>query len=122
MKNRTAKPRDGQAPEPAATAFGDRVRTLTGREIFTLPEGRARADGGPIFDTIEIAPVATVDTDGTCEAFESLDDIPEELRGSVFWSLYGHTPGEGVQCIGDFRSSEDALEVLVRLFGDLAPL
>jgi hypothetical protein len=91
---------------------------VTGREFFALAE-RVRSDGGPLFDSIELAPVAQIDAEGTCEAFESLDDVPDELRGSVFWSIYGHTPGEGVQCIGDFTTPGEALEVLERLFGDL---
>jgi hypothetical protein len=92
-----------------------------GREFFALPE-RTRTDGGPVFDAIELAPVAQIDPEGTCEAFESLSDVPEELRGSVFWSFYGHTPGEGVQCLGDFTTRDHALEALRRLFGDLVPL
>lgn len=119
MKDRIERPGAGEVPEPAAASFGSPPARLTGRAIFCLPEGRVRGDGGPVFDTVEIAPVAVVDSEGSCEAFESLDDVPEEIRSSVFWSLYGHTPGEGVQCLGDFRSSEDALEALVRLFGDL---
>ena len=82
---------------------------------------RTRSDSGPLYDAIELAPVLSIDADGTCEAFESLEDIPEEQRALAFWSIYGHTPGEGVECIGDFRSRTAALDVLRRLLGDLRP-
>ena len=93
----------------------------TGREIFALPD-LARADEGPVFDAIELAPVAQIDAEGACEPFECLEDMPDKLRASASWSIYGHTPGEGVQCIGDFQTREQALEVLRRLMGDLRPL
>lgn len=103
-----------QRPPSAPTA-------LTGRAFFAMPTP-SRSDGGRVFDAIEIAPVVEFDEHGSCEPFESLDDVPAHLRDSVFWSIYGHTAGEGVQCIGDFESSQAALEVLQRLFGDLKPL
>jgi hypothetical protein len=34
-----------------------------------------------------------------------------------FWSLYGHIPGQGVECIGDFATREHAEEVLARIAG-----
>ncbi|HZW05427.1 MAG TPA: hypothetical protein VFF58_00835 [Candidatus Nitrosotalea sp.] len=108
-------------PGAPPTELGPATQEVTGREFFALPD-RARSDGGPVFDSIELAPVAQIDAEGTCEAFESLDEVPEELRGSVFWSIYGHTSGEGVQCIGDFTTATHALEVVTRLFGDLKPL
>ena len=93
---------------------------MPGREYYALP-ARVRTDGGPLFDAIELAPVAIIDSDGTCEPFEDLEDVPEELRDSVFWSIYGHTPGEGVQCLSDFTTCDAALEALRRLLGDLRP-
>ena len=94
---------------------------LTGRAFFAMPIPM-RSDGGPVFDAIEIAPVVEFDADGSCEAFDSLDEIPADLRHATFWSVYGHVTGEGLHCIGDFESSEAAFEVLKRLFGDLKPL
>ncbi len=35
-----------------------------------------------------------------------------------FWSLYGHIPGQGVECIGDFKSREFAEEVDARITGE----
>ncbi|GAA4422381.1 hypothetical protein [Bremerella cremea] len=34
-----------------------------------------------------------------------------------FWSLYGHIPGQGLECIGDFDSRSFAEEVLARIRG-----
>lgn len=36
---------------------------------------------------------------------------------SQFWSLYGHIPGEGLECIGDFKTRQHAEEVLARITG-----
>lgn len=34
-----------------------------------------------------------------------------------FWSLYGHIPGQGLECIGDFVSRTLAEEVYTRITG-----
>ena len=34
-----------------------------------------------------------------------------------FWSLYGHIPDEGLECIGDFKSRQAAEEVRDRITG-----
>ena len=34
-----------------------------------------------------------------------------------FWSLYGHTPGQGLSCIGDFKTREHAEETYARITG-----
>jgi hypothetical protein len=36
-----------------------------------------------------------------------------------FWSLYGHIPGQGLECIGDFKTRELAEEVYARITGHL---
>lgn len=92
---------------------------IPGRAIFALPPRWSSADG-PVFDAIELAPVAVYE-DGECEPYESLADIPKAEVHQVLWSIYGHTPGEGVQCIGDFTTRDHALEVIRRLLGDLRP-
>lgn len=43
------------------------------------------------------------------------EQVPEPE--AQFWSLYGHIPGEGVECIGDYRSREAAEEILFRITG-----
>lgn len=61
----------------------------------------------------------------TVEIF--LDDYADQLSAgqeisegaSIIWSLYGHTPNEGLECIGDFNSFEAACEVADKLGGKL---
>ena len=93
---------------------------MSGRQHFALPF-HTRSDNGPLYDAIELAPIAVINPAGDCEPFENLADVPIELSASVFWSIFGHTLGEGVQCLGDFTSEHEALEVLRRLLGDLRP-
>jgi hypothetical protein len=47
------------------------------------------------------------------------DDLPK--RGPVCWSLFGHIPNEGLECIGDFYSFEAACEAAEKLGGKLFP-
>jgi hypothetical protein len=43
----------------------------------------------------------------------------EQVRDdeAQFWSLYGHIPGQGLDCIGDFKTREHAEEVYARITG-----
>jgi len=34
-----------------------------------------------------------------------------------FWSLFGHIPGQGLDCIGDFATRQHAEEILARITG-----
>lgn len=111
----------GPLAPPRSLDLGPGGRDVTCREFFAIPL-RTREDGGLVYDAIELAPVLTIDSDGTCEAHESLEDVPQEDRDRVFWSIYGHIPGEGVECIGDFTTRAAAVEVLRRILGDLRPL
>jgi hypothetical protein len=36
-----------------------------------------------------------------------------------FWSLYGHIPNQGVECIGDFKTREFAEQIYARITGEL---
>lgn len=94
------------------------ANSITGRVILELPP-RARLDGGPLFDTVEIAPLSPPDENGVIESLESLEDLQPEQRASVRWALFGHTPGQGCQSIGDFDSAFAVLEAVRRLFGDV---
>jgi hypothetical protein len=66
------------------------------------------------YDALKVHTVATF-FDGYAEQILDGDDLPEE--GTVCWSLYGHTPNEGLECIGDFISFEAACEVAEKLGG-----
>jgi len=35
-----------------------------------------------------------------------------------FWSLFGHIPGQGLDCIGDFATREHAEEIFTRITGE----
>jgi hypothetical protein len=43
------------------------------------------------------------------------EQVPDDE--AQFWSLYGHIPGQGVECIGDFTTREHAEEVYARITG-----
>ena len=43
------------------------------------------------------------------------EQVPDDE--ARFWSLYGHIPGQGVDCIGDFKTREHAEEVYARITG-----
>ncbi len=62
------------------------------------------------FDGYEISPVVYLE-DGAVEVVTD---------GSRFdhYSLYGHLPSGGVQCIGDFKSNTEAKKVYSLIVGD----
>jgi hypothetical protein len=43
------------------------------------------------------------------------EPVPDDE--AQFWSLYGHIPGQGLECIGDFKTRKLAEEVLARITG-----
>ena len=43
------------------------------------------------------------------------EQVPDD--DAQFWSLYGHIPGQGLDCIGDFKTREHAEEVYARITG-----
>ncbi|HUY92533.1 MAG TPA: hypothetical protein VMV10_27590 [Pirellulales bacterium] len=43
------------------------------------------------------------------------EQVPDE--DARFWSLYGHIPGQGLECIGDFKNRALAEEVRARIKG-----
>jgi hypothetical protein len=65
------------------------------------------------FDALEIHTV--IDSPDCCEAIPAGDEIPE--GASIIFSLYGHTPGAGLECLGDFASFDAACDVAARLGG-----
>jgi hypothetical protein len=65
------------------------------------------------FDAFEIHGVREFCEAGTgwCE------QVPDSE--AQFWSLYGHVPGQGFVCIGNFKTRRYAEEVYARLTGRL---
>ncbi len=43
------------------------------------------------------------------------EQVPE--NDAQYWSLFGHIPGQGAECIGDFTTREHAQEVYARITG-----
>lgn len=43
------------------------------------------------------------------------EQVPDDEAQS--WSLFGHMPGQGLDCIGDFATREQAEEVFARITG-----
>jgi hypothetical protein len=73
------------------------------------------SDGPPAgFDAYEIHGVKEYDAgpNGDAKHCEQVDDDDAQ-----FWSLYGHIPGHGAECIGDFKTREHAEEVYARITG-----
>jgi hypothetical protein len=44
--------------------------------------------------------------------YEQVDDAEAD-----FWSLFGHIPGQGLDCVGDFSTREHAEEIFARITG-----
>lgn len=65
------------------------------------------------FDAYEIHPVAQRRMQGGSCIAEQTDDPAE----ASCWSLFGHIPGQGLECIGDFPSYELAAEIYARITG-----
>lgn len=66
------------------------------------------------YDALEVHTVAMF-FDDWAEQICDGEDLPEE--GPVYWSLYGHTPNEGIECIGNFDSFEEACSTAEKLGG-----
>ena len=65
------------------------------------------------FDGYEIHGVIQIEEDNGTFYYEMVtDDSKPDL-----WSLYGHIDGEGVECIGDYKSVEDAERIYSLITG-----
>lgn len=47
------------------------------------------------------------------------EQVPD--NEAQFWSLYGHIPGQDLQCIGDFKTRQFAEEICSRITGCPCP-
>ena len=45
-----------------------------------------------------------------------VEQVPD--AEAEFWSLFGHIPGQGLDCIGDFTSRRHAEEIVARITGE----
>ena len=70
------------------------------------------------YDGLELAPVAEYEDKDGFKFCERVDD-PREAQ---FWSVYGHLPEGGVECLEDFPTEQEATafaEHLLSLFPNL---
>jgi hypothetical protein len=63
------------------------------------------------FDRYEIHGIREFKTEDGSDC----EQVPDHEAG--FWGLYGHIPGQGLECIGDFKTREAAEEVVARITG-----
>jgi len=99
--------------DPAARSYRYTVFTAhCGHNRSILGEMRSMKPGGfTRFDTYEIHGIIEFG-DGASRHCEQVAD-----EDAQFWSLYGHIPGEGLECIGDFKTRKHAEEVYARITG-----
>jgi hypothetical protein len=63
------------------------------------------------FDAYEVHGIIEYDESGTKWCEQVAD------HQATFWSLFGHIPGQGVLCIGDFETRDHAEEIYARITG-----
>jgi len=63
------------------------------------------------FDNYEIHGVHEFSDDGR----QFCEQVPDDQ--AMFWTLYGHIDGEGVEAIGDFATRQHAEETIQRITG-----
>ena len=78
--------------------------------ITSLPKRRRPALPTP-FDAYEVHGVKAFNESGM-KWSEQVDDCEAQ-----FWSLYGHIPAQGLECIGDFKTRSHAEEIYARITG-----
>lgn len=87
--------------------LGQGVLVLTPFDAYEISKVHAFAgnsEAGPWVERCE----------GSCN---DESECPTAAEARTFWSLYGHIPGEGAECIGDFDTEEGARSVLARILG-----
>jgi hypothetical protein len=90
------------------SAMLDPVRILRLREEAEIFGEQAE----PVpFDAFEVHGVREFEENG----HRWIEQVDEQY--AQMWSLYGHIPGRGLECIGDFATREFAEEVLARIEG-----
>jgi hypothetical protein len=105
FKGRDDEPFDDEGP----CGVRERQADGTWREV---PESEWKDDPEIVrFDDYEVHGVREFD-DG---AGKYCEQVPDDEAES--WSLYGHIPGQGLECIGDFKTRELAEEVHARITG-----
>jgi len=102
---------DEASDDEVEEALGMADAAITAARATGLPSSPPDPGLPARFDDYEVHGVREFD-DGHGRYCEQVPDEQAE-----FWSLYGHIPGQGVDCIGDFKTREHAEEVLARITG-----
>jgi hypothetical protein len=70
-------------------------------------------------ETNAITPFDDYEVHGVCEFGAGFARYCEQVpdNEAAFWSLYGHIPGLGLECIGDFQTRAHAEEIYARITG-----
>ena len=77
-------------------------------------ESQSSAPGCPArFDDYEIHGIRKIDENDRHLSYH--EQVPDDE--AEFWSLFGHIPDGGVDCIGDFATREHAEEIFARITG-----
>jgi hypothetical protein len=63
------------------------------------------------FDNYEVHGVADFGRGRNRHSEQVADDKAQ------YWSLFGHIPGQGLECIGDFKTRQQAEDILARITG-----
>jgi hypothetical protein len=98
----------GQSPRKP---FNHQSRGVPDMTNTGLTQLEPSADLPTPFDAYEIHGIKAYGK-GSRRFCEQVDDAEAE-----FWSLFGHIPGQGLDCIGDFATREHAEEVFARITG-----
>ena len=105
-----------EAYDEASAAL--RAAVETGAKISSLPPPAPEL---PVpFDAYEIHGMKRLSPQGQeQEPIGRVINGCEQVSASEaqFWSLFGHIPGQGLDCIGDFATRQHAEEILARITG-----
>lgn len=95
-------------------AFAAGERNARSNNACDSIKANAMANTLPIrYDAYEIHGVREYGK-GKAKHCEQVPDVE-----AAFWSLYGHIPGMGLECIGDFKTRLHAEEIYARITGRL---
>jgi hypothetical protein len=87
----------------------------TGPVPTTLPGLPTRYDAYEIHAVKRLPSCQGHEGEPVGPVIDNCEQVSEDK--AEFWSLFGHIPGQGIDCIGDFATREHAEEVFARITG-----
>jgi hypothetical protein len=109
---KTGEATTGEKGNPYHVECAPNQREDFGTTIYKNP--LCREGGYDAFEISSVADFTAADGTKTTEVMHD-DSTLEEADGPVYFSLYGHIPGKGVECIGDFSTRQDAEDTLRKI-------